>query len=130
MKAVKIAKKKPTTLISDGAPNFHEAWKDKRKAKNFLHKDTEHIHMKNDRNNNKMERLNGTIRDREKVMRSLKKDNSPIIADMQIHHNFIRSHMGLDGNTPDEVSGVKVEGNNKRITLIQNAQVTKLHKGK
>ena len=32
-----------------------------------------HIHFKGDKNTNKMERLNGEIRDREKVMRSLKK---------------------------------------------------------
>lgn len=134
--AVKVAGKKPSTLISDGAHNFHEAWKDEWKAKNFLHKDTEHIrhiHMKNDRNNNKMERLNGTIRDREKVMRSLKTDDSAIISGMQIHHNFIRGHMGIDGKTPAESSGVKVEGDNKWITLIQNAnksQVTPLHNTK
>lgn len=122
--AVKVVGKKPTTLISDGAPNFHEAWKDEYKAKNFLHKKIQHIrhvHMKNDRNNNKMERLNGELRDREKVMRSLKTDDSPIISGMQIHHNFIRNHMGLDGKTPAEASGIEIEGDNKWITLIQNA---------
>ena len=133
-KAVKVAKKKPSLLISDGAPNFHEAWKDEWKAKNFLHKDTKHIrhiHMKNDRNNNKMERLNGELRDREKVMRSLKNGDSAIISGMQIHHNFIRSHMGIDGKTPAQSSGIEIEGDNKWITIIQNAkksQVTKLHK--
>ena len=58
--AMMIADKIPTTLISDGAHNFHEAWKDNYKAKNFLWKDTEHIrhiHMKGDKNNNRMERL-------------------------------------------------------------------------
>lgn len=123
--AVDVADKKPSVLISDGAQNFHEAWKTEYKAKNFLHKKTQHIrhiHLKNDRNNNKMERLNGELRDREKVMRSLKKDDSPIISGMQIHHNFIRGHMGLDGKTPAEASGVKVEGANKWLTLIQNAK--------
>jgi hypothetical protein len=38
---------------------------------------TRHIHLKGDMNNNKMERLNGEIRDREKVVRGLKKDDSP-----------------------------------------------------
>ena len=115
---------KPRTLISDGAQNFHEAWKDEWKAKNFLHKKTQHIrhiHMKNDMNNNKMERLNGELRDREKVMRSLKTDNSPIISGMQIHHNFIRNHMGIDNMTPSEKAGIIVKGDNKWITLIQNA---------
>ena len=52
--AMMIADKIPTTLISDGAANFHEAWKDNYKAKNFLWKETEHIrhiHMKGDKNN-------------------------------------------------------------------------------
>jgi hypothetical protein len=29
--------------------------------------------------------------------------------------------MGLEGKTPSEVGGIKVEGDNKWITLIQNA---------
>ncbi len=41
--AMTIADKIPTTLISDGAANFHEAWKENYKAKNPLWKDTEHI---------------------------------------------------------------------------------------
>jgi len=84
-----------------------------------------HIHFKGDKNTNKMERLNGEIRDREKVMRSLKKDDSPIIKGMQIHHNYIRSHMGIDGMTSSEKVGIKVEGLNKWITIIQNASKPK-----
>ena len=112
-------------MISDGAANFHEAWEDEYKAKNFMHKKTEHIshiHLKGDKNNNKMERLNGRIRDREKVMRSLKKDNSSIIVGVQIYYNLIMPHMGLGGDTPADRAGIKVEGDNKWITLIQNAK--------
>ena len=29
--------------------------------------------------------------------------------------------MGLDGKTPAEKCGIKIEGNNKWLTLIQNA---------
>lgn len=119
-----IAGKKPSVLITDGARNFQDAWKREYKSKNFLDKKTEHvrhIHFDGDKNNNKMERINGEIRDREKVMRSLKRADSPILTGIQIHHNFIRGHMGLDGKTPSEVAGIKVEGNNKWITLIQNA---------
>lgn len=72
-------------------------------------------------NNNKMERLNGEIRDREKVMRGLKRDDSPIITGMQIHHNYIRTHMGLNGDTPADRAGIKINGKNKWLTLIQNA---------
>lgn len=118
------AGKKPSVLITDGARNFQDAWKKEYRQKNFLDKKTEHIrhiHIDGDKNNNKMERLNGELRDREKVMRSLKRDDSPILKGMQIHHNFIRSHMGLDGRTPSEACGIKIGGSNKWLTLIQNA---------
>ena len=32
--------------------------------------------------------------------------------------------MGLDGKTPSEACGIEVEGENKWITLIQNASKT------
>ena len=53
-----------------------------------------------DPNNNKMERMNGEIRDREKVMRSLKKPDTPILTGYQVFHNYVRSHMALEGKTP------------------------------
>lgn len=68
-----------------------------------------------------MERLNGEIRDREKVMRGLKRTDTPIVSGYQIFHNYIRPHEGLEGKTPSEACGIKVEGNNKWLTLIQNA---------
>jgi len=72
-------------------------------------------------NNNKMERLNGEIRDRERVMRSLKTEDSPILNGMQIFHNYVRPHEGLDGHTPSEMAGIEVQGENRWMTLIQNS---------
>jgi putative transposase len=72
-------------------------------------------------NNNKMERINGEIRDREKTMCGLKKKDPPILQGMQIFHNYIRPHEGLDGATPAEACGIEIKGDNKWITLIQNA---------
>lgn len=69
-----------------------------------------------------MERLNGEIRDREKVVRGVKTPDSPLIGGYQIYHNYVRPHMALDGKTPAEVAGIKVNGENKWLTLIQNAQ--------
>ena len=80
-----------------------------------------HITIRGDHNNNKMERMNGEVRDREKVMRGLKKTDTPILKGYQLFHNYIRSHEGLDGKTPAEACGIKIEGENKWITLIQNA---------
>jgi len=39
----------------------------------------------------------------------------------RIYHNYIREHEGLDGKTPAEACGIKIEGKNKWKTLIQNA---------
>jgi len=123
--AKKKAKKVPAVLISDGASNFHHAWKNQYKSKNFLHKDTEHhrhIHLAGDMNNNQMESFNGnTLRAREKVIRGIKRDDSAILRGMQIHHNFIRPHQGLDGDTPADRAGIRIMGENKWKTIIQNA---------
>ena len=75
-----------------------------------------------------MERINGEIRDREKVMRGLKKKDTPILGGMQVYHNFIKPHEGLGGITPAEACGIVVNGDNKWMTLIQNAaQAVKLN---
>jgi putative transposase len=116
--------KRPATLISDGANNFHDAYR-----KEFWSpygEEPSPVHVRDVRfdgsvHNNKMERQNGEWRDREKVMRSLKSEKSPVIGGMQIFHNFIRPHMGLGGKTPAEAAGIKVEGENAWLTLIQNA---------
>ena len=68
-----------------------------------------------------MERMNGELRDRERVMRTLETTDTPILKGMQIYHNYIRPHMSLDGKTPADLAGIQVEGDNKWITIIQNA---------
>lgn len=117
------AGKKPGVLITDGLRSYHDAWlKEFRTNKNV--DNTVHIRqitLTGKHNNNKMERLNGEIRDREKVMRSLKKEDTPILTGMQIFHNYIRPHTGLDGQTPSEKAGIAVKGKDRWLTLIQNA---------
>jgi len=118
-----VAGKTPKTLVSDGAPNFHEAYlKEFHTAR--LDTRTEHIRhirLAGDRNNNRMERFNGELRQREKVMRNLKRTDSPILSGMQIYHNYVRPHEALQGKTPSEVAGISVTGNDKWLTLIQRA---------
>ncbi len=122
--SIEVAEKKPMTLISDGAANFHDAYRKEfwdAYGETVSPRHIREIRIDGQVHNNKMERQNGAWRDREKVMRSLKKEDSPVIAGMQIFHNFIRPHMGLDGKTPAEAAGIKVEGENPWLTLIQNA---------
>jgi len=123
----RVAGKAPSTLITDGAFNFHTAYKHafwrERQALAIQH--VRHVRMQGDKNNNRMERLNGEIRDREKVMRSLKTENSPILTGYQLFHNYIRPHMALDGRTPADKAGIRVNGKDKWLTLIQNATCNK-----
>jgi putative transposase len=120
-----VAGKRPETLITDGLRSYHDAFN-----KVFYQRSTpmsQHVNaikLAGSTNNNKMERINGEIRDREKTMRGLKKKSTPILQGMQIFHNYIRPHEGLDGKTPAEACGIEIRGDNKWITLIQNASQT------
>jgi putative transposase len=73
-KGKEVAGVKPNTLISDGASNFHtdfnrELYTNKRSRTRHIN----HIRLQGNHNNNKMEQMNGEIRDREKKMRGLKR---------------------------------------------------------
>ena len=92
-----IADKRPKLLITDGAPNFHEAFMQQLWTQKVAER-PEHIkeiRMSGRVHNNKMERMNGEIRDREKVTRNLKTMDTPILKGEQIFHNYIRPHMAL-----------------------------------
>lgn len=120
--AMDRAGKKPRVLISDGAHNFHRAFN----REIWTSAGPRPTHIRDIRldgtvHNNKMERMNGEIRDREKVMRGVKKSDTPILKGYQIFHNFVRPHEGLNGQTPADRAGIKVEGENKWLTIIQNA---------
>jgi hypothetical protein len=71
--------------------------------------------------NNKIERFNGELRDRGKIMRSIETPETPIISGMQIFHNFIRPHMGLNGQTLAEAAGIQIDREDKWLTIIQNS---------
>jgi transposase InsO family protein len=51
-----------------------------------------------------VERLNGTVRERNKVMSGLKDKGttSTMMDGQRIYYNFIRPHMALNGKTPAE----------------------------
>ncbi len=114
---------KPRVLITDGLRSYERAYQkefwEMSRQNRTLH--IRNIHLQGDMNNNKMERLNGEFRDREKVVRGIKKDDSVIIDGYQMYHNYLRPHMGLEGKTPAQACGIEIKGDNKWITLIQNA---------
>ena len=116
-RAKRLMGKQPKTLITDGLASYSLAC-------NQVFDGTKHIRqirLQGAIHNNKMERLNGEIRDREKTMRGLKRKRTPILQGYQIFHNYVRPHEALGGKTPSEACGIKIEGQNKWLTLIQNA---------
>jgi len=120
--AKEMAQKRPEKFITDGAANFHDAylkefWTNRGPRTQHI----QHIRLQGDIQNNKMERLDGETRDREKVMRGLKREDTPILKGYQIYHNYFRPHMALKGKTPAEKAGIKIEGENPWVTVIQNA---------
>jgi putative transposase len=120
-KARWLMKKQPKTFITDGLPTY------KTNARRIFPQ-AEHIRqitLKGELHNNKMERMNGEVRDREKTMRGLKKSDTAILKGYQIYHNYVRPHEALDGKTPAEACGITIQGENKWKTLIENASTRK-----
>ena len=114
VKGKEVAGTRPNTLISDGAPNFHTAFNRELYTNKWPRtRHINHIRLQGDHNNNKMERMNGEIRDREKTMRGLKKVDTPILKGCQIYHNYIREHQALVRLQPKNVGyrlKVKING--------------------
>ena len=73
--------------------------------------------------NNRIERLNGTIRERVKVQRGWKNPASKIAEGQRIHYNFVKPHEALEGQTPADSAGIGVQGENKWLGLLRAALV-------
>jgi transposase-like protein len=75
-------------------------------------------------NNNRVERLNGTLRERIKIQRAWKKHTSPIAEGQRIQYNFVKPHMALENQTPAKKAAVEVTGKNKWLDLLTNTERT------
>ena len=96
--------RKPKYLVTDGLQSYKRA-----------------IGLRHHPNNNHVERLHGEIRSREKTMRGMKVDTTPIVEGHRLYHNFIKPHMALDGKTPSEEAGITIENKEKWLTLMKTA---------
>ena len=56
--------------------------------------------------NNIVERLNGTVRDRNKTQRGLEKEDSVFVKGHKLYYNFIRPHQTLNGYTPAHFANI------------------------
>ena len=125
VKAKSIARGKPDFVITDGLRAYQDAFK--KEFFTLKNPRTKHIRLASLRNkisNNLVERLQGTIRERDKVMRGFDTDETAqiLIEGLRAYYNFIRPHMGLNGLTPAEVAGIDLElGRNRWLSLIKKS---------
>jgi putative transposase len=115
---------KPIALVHDGLRSYNEAYqKEFFTKRNPRTMNIRSVSVRNEGLNSKVERLHGSIRDREVVMRGMdhKESAQTLMEALRIYHNYIRTHQGLDGRTPAEASGIRMEGSNKWMTLLKNA---------
>ena len=118
------AKSKPITVTTDGLRSYQDAFK--KEFFTLRNPRTKHVRSAgiraSRRNNNNVERLNGTVRERNKMLRGLKKEETPITRGFQIYYNFVKPHMGLNGKTPAEEAKMNLNlKNNKWLSLIKRS---------
>jgi hypothetical protein len=112
----------PNVLVTDGLGSYASAF-----DQTFAKKQTRHIckpRFIDKANNNMIERLHGTIKERTKTMRGLDHSESAnnVVDGLRLAYNFMRPHSALNGRTPAEAAGLPSLGDgNKWKTLIQNS---------
>ena len=129
-KVFQVAKKKshgdkPKFIITDGLGSYNKAIN---KEFHTVKKETEHITNIGIRgkktvwgtfDNNLIERLQGTIKDRNKTQRGLKSEETTFVKGHQLYYNFIRPHEGCNGYTPAHFANIYLDlGNRKWKNLL------------
>ncbi|MDG6995281.1 MAG: IS1/IS6 family transposase [Nitrososphaerota archaeon] len=75
------------------------------------------------KNNNRIERANGTTRERLKVQRGWKSMETQIPEGFRIHYNFVKPHEALEGMTPAQRAGIGLYSKNKWLELLEQAMI-------
>lgn len=127
-----LAKTMPSFVVTDGLRAYQDAFN----KEFFTLQNPRAVHvrlagLRKETNNNIIERLHGTIRERTKVTRGLDSEGSAqtLIDGNRIYYNFLRPHMALNGKTPAEAAGINLHlGQNRWNTLIRQSTASKKRK--
>jgi len=119
---------KPLCVYTDGLQAYVNVVSDTWYSnKNPRKKGIEHIRIidRHDYRNNMIERIQGTIRERVKVMRGFKNPKSAeqILEMFVIWYNFLRVHQGI-GMTPAQKAGIELKlGKDKWLNLVYRSKI-------
>ena len=118
--AKKQAKKDPRITFTDGLDSYRGEYEPIKDAPAHI----ANVGIRSHMGNHRVERLHNSMREREKVMRHLKKANSAekFFKGYRAYYNFVRPHMALENHTPAEIAAVPIQlGTNRWLDLIRQA---------
>ena len=110
----------PETVFTDSLSSYNGIKYDNR-AKNWNIKHVRNcgVSKGHGNTNNRIERMNGTLRERVKVQRGWKSWESQIAEGQRIHYNFVKPHQALEGQTPAQRANIPIE--NKWLSLLEQS---------
>jgi len=118
--AKKQAKKDPHVIFTDGLDSYRAEYKPIKEAPAHI----ANVGIRSHMGNHRVERLHNSMREREKVMRHLKRAKSAdkVFKGYRAYYNFVRPHMALENHTPAEIAAIPLQlGTNKWLDLIRQA---------
>jgi len=111
-KSIKVAKRKPVSIYCDGLPAYVDGYN---KVFRTMRKDTRpelirSVGIRNIHNQNAVERLHSTLKDRLKPTRGLKGEETvrTLLEGWVVHYNYVRKHQTLK-MTPAQASGINMK---------------------
>lgn len=111
-KSVQVTKRKPTSIYCDGLPAYVDGynkyfWTMKKEGRPELIRS---VGIRNIHNQNAVERLHSTLKDRIKPSRGLKGERTvrTLLEGWAVHYNYVRKHQTLK-MTPAQASGINLK---------------------
>jgi len=112
-KSIRVAKRKPTSIYCDGLPAYVDGYN---RVFYTMRKDTRpelirSVGIRSVHNQNSVERLHSTLKDRLKPTRGLKGEETVrvLLEGWAVHYDYVRKHQTLKGRTPAQASGISIK---------------------